>query len=353
MELKRFGKTDTKITAIGQGTMGVGGYFDEDRSNDAFFVDMLRMGIGCGMTLIDTAEAYGAGHSEELVGRAVKDCRKDVFVATKVSPQYLGYNGVLRACERSLRRLQTEYIDSYQIHWPNPAVPIEETLKAMGKLVEDGKVRHVGVSNFSLGQLKRANEILKGRIASIQIEYNLFDRIAEIDIIPYCEREGITVLAYSPLDQGRRLGHRLLLDLAMKYGKTVTQVVLRWLTKNRQVVAVPKAITPTHIKENAMATDFDLEDGDIESISQAFAQPVVDIPTDKIRVSRDGLDRFTPGPEALAKDIMGGETIKPVRVIRMRDKGKYVLAEGRLRYWAWVFAHDGRVPIPALVREEI
>jgi len=358
MEYKQLGKTGIQVSAVGQGTMGVGGYFAEDSTRDDFYIDMLKVGIEYGMTLIDTAEAYGAGHSEELVGRAVKNCRKDVFIATKVSPEHLAYDSVLKSAEDSLRRLQTDYIDLYQIHWPNPNVPLEETLRAMEKLVKEGKVRYVGVSNFSLKRLKAANEaFFKEGITSIQIEYNLFDRTIEEDILPYCEQEKFSVIAYSPLDQGRGLSGddkiTVMQEIAKKYNKTTAQVALKWLVSKPSVIAIPKATSSDHIKENACSTDFNLAEDDIELINRTFTRLCVSILVDRIKVDRNGLDKFVPSPDDLAKDIQNGETLKSIRVVRSKDttgKYDYDLVEGKLRYWAWVIAHNGKIPIRALVR---
>jgi len=357
VEYKQLGKTDTRVPAIGQGTMGIGGYFTEDSIRDDAYLDALKLGIECGMTLIDTAEAYGAGHSEKLVGRAVKDCRKDVFIATKVSPEHLTCDSVLKSAEGSLSRLQTDYIDLYQIHLPNPTVPLEETLRAMEKLIIDGKIRYVGVSNFSLKQLKAANRMFRDGIASTQIEYNLFDRTAEADIIPYCEQEGISIFAYSPLDQGRISSGsnqtRVMQEIAKKYNKTIAQIALKWLVSKPSVIAIPKAASTNHIKENASATDFGLAEEDIELISRTSTQPGISIPTDRIKVDRNGLDKFVPSPGELARDIRSGDTLKPIRVVKSKDpsgKYDYDLVEGKVRYWLWIMAHSGKIPIRALVR---
>lgn len=358
MEYKQLGKRDVLVSAIGQGTMGIGGYFTEDSARDDFYIEMLKSGIEYGMTLIDTAEAYGVGHSEELVGQAVRNCRKDVFIITKVSPEHLAYDSTLKSAEDSLRKLQTDYIDLYQIHWPNPSIPLEETLQAMEKLVKDGKVRYIGVGNFSLKQLRTANETFsKEGITAIQIEYNLFDRTVEEDILPYCEQESISVIAYSPLDQGRVLGGsdkiRVMQEIAKKYNKTTAQIVLNWLVSKPPVIAIPKATTIKHIKENATATDFDLAEEDVELISRAFTQHSVSIPTDRIRVDRNGLGKFVPSPNELARDIRKGEILKPIRVVKSKDTSgeyDYDLVEGKVRYWAWVIAHNGKMPIWALVR---
>lgn len=355
MEYKQLGKTDNRLPAIGQGTMGIGGYYTGDTTNDNACLKALQLGIESGMTLIDTAEAYGAGHAEELVGQAIKNHRKKVFIASKVSPEHLTYDNTISSCEGSLRRLQTNYIDIYQIHWPNPAVPLEETLRAMEKLVEEGKIKHVGVSNFSLKQVKLANKILHNSVVSIQTEYNLFDRTAEEEILPYCKQEGISLLAYSPLDNGKTLKNSnkisALQQIAEKYDKTINQVTLRWLTLPSPVIVISKAISVTHIKENASSTNFTLAEEDIRLISKTFVQPRISIPTDRIKVDRNGLDKFVPSPEVLAEDIKNGETLKPIRVVKSASKEfDYDLVEGKVRYWAWVMAYNGKRPIEALVR---
>ena len=204
MRYKELGKDHIKIPVIGQGCMGIGGYFSKDLREDDRQVRALRFGIELGMTLIDTAEVYGNGHSEELVGKAIQGMRDKVFVATKFSPEHNSYDDVLSSAEGSLRRLKTDYIDLYQIHWPNPNIPIDETMKAMDKLLRDGKIRYVGVSNFSIRELKEAEAAFSGSaIASVQTEYNLFDRSIEDDILPYCQKKNIITIAYSPLDQGK------------------------------------------------------------------------------------------------------------------------------------------------------
>ena len=185
------------------GTWRLGGSFVPDYSGDQMAIESLRAGIGLGLTMIDTAEGYAAGHSEELVGEAVKGMRESVFIATKVSRAHLSYDGVLRAAEASLKRLNTSYIDLYQVHWPNPSIPIKETMSAMERLVDEGKIRFIGVSNFSVELLAEAQEYLtKYRIASNQVEYNILDKHIEKDLLPLAEKESITIIAYSPLAVG-------------------------------------------------------------------------------------------------------------------------------------------------------
>ncbi|MGA8849124.1 MAG: aldo/keto reductase [Dehalococcoidia bacterium] len=375
MKYKGLGKTSTKIAAIGQGCMGIGGYLSKDTRQDDNQVSVLRLGIALGMTFVDTAEVYGNGHSEEIVGKAIEGIRNKVFVTTKVSPEHLFYDDILRSVEGSLHRLRTDYIDLYQVHWTNPKTPMNETMRAMEQLFKEGKVKYIGVSNFSLKELKGAQEALSGgEIVSAQVEYNLFDRTIESSVLPYCQSEGITVIAYSPLDQGKiasgETRMKALQKIAHKYNRTVAQVVLNWLISHPPVIAIPKATNPDHVKENAAAADFQLSDEDFEAINETFAPKCVYVPVERIRVVVGGQGNrqvyqtlgeaienklgFVPSPVDLAQGIGEGEVLKPVRVIRSTDKtGRYDydLIEGRIRYWAWVIAHNGKVPIPAYIRD--
>jgi diketogulonate reductase-like aldo/keto reductase len=360
MQYKTLGSNKRKIPVIGQGCMGVGGYFDRDTTRDDFFIRMLQEGIDSGLTFLDTAEAYGGGHSEKLVGIAIAGKRNEIFLATKVSPEHLSRDGVLRSAERSLRRLKTDHIDLYQVHWPNPKVPIEETMGAMEQLVRKGMIGHIGVSNFSLRQLKQAQAALsQEKIVSIQNEYNLFDRTVEKELLPYCQQEGITMIAYSPLDKGslvnKDIRNKTLQEIANRYNKTASEVALKWLVDRPPVVAIPKATNVKHIKNNASSADFELLPEDAEKINRLFALCCVYLPTDRIRVDRIGFEHFIPSPKDLAETIRQGESIKPIRVIRTNGNGsdyEYDLVEGKLRYWAWEIAYEGKEPIPALIREE-
>jgi diketogulonate reductase-like aldo/keto reductase len=313
---------ETKVPAIGQGTMGL-----DDLS-------VLKMGCDYGMTLIDTAENYG---TEELVSKLGN--RNQSFISTKVSPEHLAYKDVIKSAERSLKHLKTDYIDLYQIHWPNPAIPIADTLVAMERLVKDGKVLYIGVSNFSLRQLKEACGLAK--ISSIQIEYNLFDRTIEDDILPYCEANNIAVIAYKPLNGGI-FGNDVLVDLAYKYVRHMPSIILRWLIGHKPVIAIPKMGKVSHIKENA-DIDFELVRQDIKLIDNTFRTKVVEIPIDQIETDMKGIDKFFPSPQILSAET---DDLKPIRVVKYGDG--YQLVEGKVRYWAHVFAN--KKTIKALVK---
>ena len=278
MEFKRIGKSKTEIPVLGLGTWGMGGFSSRHLGGEEKAVRALQLGIELGMSFIDTAEMYANGHSEEVVAQAVGEAREKVFIATKVSAENLSHEGVLRSCQASLKRLKTNYVDLYQIHWPNSRIPITETMKAMEQLVTEGKVRNIGVSNFSVQQTREAqNALSKIDLASNQVEYNLVDRSIEEDLLPYCAREHITIIAYSPIARGnlssggRGEQWRTLDEIARKYAKTRVQVALNWLIAKEPVVAIPKAANLQHVRENAGAVEWNLSREDHNALSAAFS----------------------------------------------------------------------------------
>ena len=369
---KRFGNTDTLVPAIGQGCDFIGPGTAPSRYTREDLEAALCQSIDAGMTLLDTAESYGRGQSEELVGQVIKGRREDLFLATKVAPENTRAEDVVKACEGSLRRLGTDYVDLYQVHWRNTEVPVAETMEAMTRLMNDGKTRFVGVSNFSLGEVRDARAALGDvPLASIQMEYNLFNRTAEDEFLPYCEAEAITTIAYSPLDKGRVAnGERCrdLLDrIGRKCGLTAGQTALRWIISRPSMVAIVKARDPRHVAEAAAAADAELDPSDIEEIARFCLTTPVSIPARQIRVApaedrgvyrtlQEALDNplgHVPSPRELAEDV-GSGLLKPTRVRAVDDGGphRYELLEGRIRYWARVIARGEDAPIQALIQEE-
>jgi len=249
------------------GTWKIGSYStSEERARQ---LQALRRGVELGINLIDTAEMYGAGRSEELVGEAVKGIRKDVFIASKVSPGNLRHDDVIRACRGSLCRLGTSYLDLYQVHWPNPSVPIRETMSAMADLVEEGAIRFVGVSNFSVSETAEARAALpKGDLVSNQVEYSLSNRYIERDILPYCARENITVIAYSPLARGN-VARSIPSAVLNRYRMSPAQAMLNWATRDPHVMAIPKAASVSHMEENAASISVRFEPGEYDQIGLA------------------------------------------------------------------------------------
>jgi len=274
MDLKELGTTGVKVPAIGAGTWEMGGDFYRDTTGNNEAIRALRRAIELGMYLIDTAEMYGAGHAEELVGEAIKPFpREQVFIVSKVLPENLHYADVIKAAEKSLRRLQTDWIDLYLIHFPNPQIPLGETLEAMAKLVERNLVRLIGVSNFDVSQMEEARSFLsKGKIVTNQVDYSLLVRSIERDVLPYCEQQQMTVMAYRPLARGELPRNKFLQEVGKKYGKTAAQVALNWLIAKEEVIAIPKAVNLDHVAENASAMGWRLSQDDIERISAHFRQ---------------------------------------------------------------------------------
>ncbi|HEY8485864.1 MAG TPA: aldo/keto reductase [Limnochordales bacterium] len=281
MVFRQLGRTGQQIPAIGQGTWRMG----ERRTEDRQAIEALRLGIELGMTLIDTAEMYASGRAEELVAQAVAGVREKVFLVTKVLPDHASYEGVLQAARDSLRRLRTEWIDLYLLHWPSDRYPLSETMRAMAQLVRDGLVRYVGVSNFSAAQVDEARQLL-GEVPLVcnQVFYWLGQRAAELRLLPQCEKEGITLMAYSPLGGGRfvRPGTRraqVLERVARRVGATPHQVALAWLLhRSPAVVTIPKAVRPEHVRQNARAADLALSPQDLQELDQAFPVPATDEP---------------------------------------------------------------------------
>ena len=260
MEYKRLADTNVFLPAVGMGTWEYKGG-----------VETLRRGMAEGATLIDTAEAYG---TEEIVGKAIHGLREQVFLATKVLPRHFRRSDLLRAAENSLRRLHTDRIDLYQLHWPNYIVPIEETMGAMEELAVKGKVRFIGVSNFSAAELHQAQRFLsRQRIVSNQVSYSLINRDIENDLFPYCIQNRITIIAYSPLARGldhirRRDPKGVLEKIATETGRTEAQVALNWCISKKEVIAIPKADHLDHMLEDLGASGWRLSTEQIRILEE-------------------------------------------------------------------------------------
>ena len=283
---RKFGWTGLEVPVIGMGTWMI-----EGRSRDAErrAIEALRLGLDLGMNHIDTAEMYGNGRAEELVAEAVDEQREQVFLVSKVLPSNASYQGTLRACERSLKRLKTDFIDLYLLHWPSSQHPIEETMRAMEKLVDEGMIRFIGVSNFDVEQLKEAQHALKKyRIACNQVLYHLAYRGIERDLLPYCAESEIAIVGYSPFGHGNfpsshSKGGKVLAEIAKRHNRTMRQVALNFLTRDSNLFTIPKAGSPDHIRENSGAVgNWKLTDEDIAAIGRTFPLPRADKPLEMI-----------------------------------------------------------------------
>lgn len=274
-----------KIPVLGLGTWGMGGLMEPDNSRDQEMIDSMKAAIEMGYSHLDTAELYGGGHTEELVGKAIQGVNRDsLMITSKVWKTNLKYNDVITACNRSLEKLGTDYIDIYLIHAPNPDIPIEETMTALDYLVDQGLIRTIGLSNFTVEQMKEAQKYTRNKIGVNQIPYNLSARNKnykgsfakmESDIIPYCQENDVIVMAYRPVERGFLLKpHPILDELSVKYGKTKAQIAINWLISKKNIITIPKSTSLEHLKENLDAVGWNLEKHDVELLDKTdFGMP--------------------------------------------------------------------------------
>ena len=259
------------IPALGIGTWNLG----DTRQQRGDEITALQVAVDLGMTVVDTAEMYGNGASEELVADALADRRSEIFLVSKVLPQNATRRGTITSCEASLRRLKTDRLDMYLLHWRG-SVPLDDTLEAFNSLERDGKIRHWGVSNFDVDDMEDAVGVTRGagpRVAANQVLYNLMRRGIEYDLLPWCSGRGIPVMAYSPLEQGRLLRHGALQTIATRLHATPAQVALAWTLREPGVLAIPKAGHVDRVRENHGALDVELSPGDLAQLDAAFPPP--------------------------------------------------------------------------------
>ena len=271
-------KSGFEMPVFGIGTWQVGGRFETDTSEDKKHIEALRRAIEFGITHIDSAEVYGNGHAEELVAQATKGYdRSKLFLVSKVFTNRLKHDDVLNSCAASLKRLQTDYLDLYLIHAPNPEVPLEETLTALQELKQDGKIRNIGVSNFNIDQTEEAQKLTNNTIVVNQIRYNIAYQEWS-DVVGYCQRNDIFITAYRPVERGvlSKTGIPILDEMCQKYKKTPAQIVINWLISQDNVVTIAKMSTLDHLKENLGALDWQMEKEDVEKLRSEF--PEVELP---------------------------------------------------------------------------
>ncbi len=271
MHERVFGRAG-KVASIGQGTWNM------EREDRAAAIAALRRGLDLGLRHVDTAELYGSGDVEQLVGEAIEGRRDEVFLVSKVMPSHASYAGTLRACEKSLRRLRTSHLDCYLLHWPG-SQPLGETVRAFEELERAGKIRSWGLSNFDLSELEQAVALAgAGRIACNQVLYHLNERAVERRVLPWCAAHGVALVAYSPFGAGRfpteqSAGGRVLAEVARARGATSHQTALAFLLRRPEVVVIPKAARVAHVEDIAGAVGVVLDDAEIQKIDRAFPAP--------------------------------------------------------------------------------
>lgn len=262
------------VVVLGQGTWGMG----EDRRRRAAEISALRLGLDLGMRLIDTAEMYADGSAEAVVGEAISGRRAEVFLVSKVLPHHATRRGTVAACHASLKRLRTDRLDLYLLHW-RERVPLVETVEAFDSLVQLGDIRYWGVSNFDTADMEELVEIPEGRsVATNQVLYNLARRGIEFDLLPWCRARRIPVMAYSPIDQGRLFRNATVRRVAVRRNATPAQVAIAWILRQEGVLTIPKAGNADHVRENRSALDVPLAREDLDELDREFPPPSRKVP---------------------------------------------------------------------------
>lgn len=258
-----------QVPALGQGTWNMG----EERTARKEEIAALRLGLDLGLTLIDTAEMYGEGKSEELVGQAIAGRRDEVFLVSKVYPHNASRKGAVAACERSLKRLATERLDLYLLHWRG-SIPLAETLEAFQALQQAGKIRHYGVSNLDLKDMQSVSKLAGADQVQVnQLLYNLTRRGLEFDLLPWMRERRMALMAYSPVEQARLLRNRALIEFTRRHGMTPAQAALAWLLAKDDVIAIPKTSRREHMQDNAGALEIELSREQLAELDKAFPPP--------------------------------------------------------------------------------
>ena len=365
MKLKQVGKSKFYVCPVGQGTLL--GRSHNDNIDEALInkkVNALSYGIDLGMNFIDTGEDYEGGLSEKLLSRVIKNRRKDIFIGSKFKPINNSFKRVIASVEGSLKRMNIDYIDLYQIQWPNPKIHIEETIMAFEKLIQEGKILLYGVGNFSAEQIKEVKQYDNSKkFSAVQTEYDLFNRQIEKDILPFNFKHNLSTIAYMSLgkDNFNEKEKKLLTKLSEKYQKTIRSIVLSWIISHEGVIVLTSSLSQKHTLENYEASLLKLEKNDINQINHIIIRQTEQVLPNQIKVlDYDESDnshliyttldeaienRFDikPSAEEIAEEIkQTGKLLRPIELKRNDSKDPkkpYVLVRGRMRFWGWLIAY--------------
>lgn len=263
------------MPVFGIGTWKMGGNFFTDKNNaDERDILAIKTAIELGVTHIDTAEVYGGGKAEELVAEAIDGYdREKLFIVSKVNPLHFAFKDVLKSCEASLKRLKTDYLDLYLLHAPNPLIPLEETMKAMDTLLDDGKIKHIGISNFAPETQKEAQSFTKNKIVVNQVHYNLIVREPETSgLLQDCQKDDLFLMAWRPVEKGLLAGSKIALveEMCQKYSKTPAQIAINWLISQENVITLAKSSNLDHLKENLGGVGWNMAKEDVEKLRKEF-----------------------------------------------------------------------------------
>lgn len=368
---KNFFIDGLRLPKIGVGTIGAGTAETATNLSIKKRVDTLSYALERGANLFDTGESYENGFAENIVGCFMKGRREKIILATKFSPQNARGKDLIEAAEKSLRRLQTDYIDIYQMHWPNFEVPFDETFSAIQKLINDGKVRFIGVCNCSISLIDKISKSVSGvRVVTNQIKLNPFKRptVAEPDYFNQAISRGLINLGYGVFGQGLSkfncVAKTLILNLAKKYSVNESQILVAWALSFPSTALLLRSMNITHIDQNINASTLVLEKKDVDSLNDCFQIIVQEIPVLQINVKNSDADdahiiystldealrnkaQLYPDVESISKEITALNYFEPVEVIKIGDK--YELVQGRMRYWAWRYRNGDGCTIPAIV----
>ena len=351
--------------------MGYGGFFSRDSSENQKYINLISVAYEMGIRVIDTAEVYGAGLAEEIIGLLPSSINKDLFLMTKFSAENSEPKKIEETLNASLKRLRREYIEVYQPHWPNTDVKVEDLATALLKLVEKGKVKHIGLSNFSTNDYKKANAILGDKkVDFIQAEYGPLERTIESELLPEVIQNNSILVGYSPFRNGsifdeNNKNHQKLTDMAEKYSATISQIILAWVLRSGSVISIPKASSEKRIVENFNALNLTVSALDLENISKMFEIHMEMVDMKLIDIGSDG-DRkiylslqeaiqnshnLVPGPMDIAKEIEmnNGTLAKPIKIKRNKESGRYTLIEGRVKFWGWMILYGIESKVPAII----
>ena len=366
---------DIALNPIGMGTMGFGGYFSKDLKNNSDQIKLIETAYDLGVNVVDTAEVYGSGAAEETIGKTSASVRNNLFLMSKFSPENSNPRDIIKSLNNSLKRVQREYFDVYQPHWPQPGMLLDDTLGVLEDLKLAGKIRFSGLSNFPSNQVCSIKKSNAPSLRFFQCEYNPIEKnIAEGLLSVINEMDGV-LIAYSPFREGQIFKSEKFSDFKVfcdTLGHMPSQVLLAWGTYNQKTVVIPKVSSLKHLKDNIDSIKVSLSASDVDYISDLFAPKVTTIlpsdiipyipsKNDKRKIYKDideaknNIFNLSPGPLEILKEIEEncGKLYKPVKVTEKNNQGQYVLIDGRLRFWAWVILYGWHKPIDAIIVDHV
>jgi diketogulonate reductase-like aldo/keto reductase len=364
---------DFNLSPVGIGAMGFGGYFTKDLKNNSQQVRLIEEACDLGVNVIDTAEIYGQGASEETIGKTSQSVRNNLFIMSKFSPENIKSVDIVKSVDASLKRINRDYLDVYQPHWPQPGIRVEDILETLEKLKTLGKIRFAGLSNFTSQQINSINFEKYKSLRFFQCEHNPVVSNMADELTPIINLLDGVLIAYSPFREGQIFNSGKFEELerfSKKLGFLPSQVLLAWGVYNEKTVVIPKVSSSKHLRENIESLEISLSESDVNYISQLFKPSIKqlkpfdiipDIPTKEddrkiyknLEDAKNNIYNLSPGPMEILKEIQEnkGCLYKPIKVKKINDEGTYILVDGRLRFWAWVILNGWHKPIHSIIIE--